>query len=795
MFGIFAARPRLSPRLPVLLGLGRLLRAGHGPSPADLRGGPGRPARARSRDPPAGRRPGPLRPRSRRRCSRTRAPGSCTSAIFWGFVLLTIGTANIVTGGAHPGRPPAARSAGSSGPPSRRCRTSSPCSSLVAVGYAFVRRLITRPRRLAFTRGALIILVMIGGVVATELLAQAFEAARYGRLPGAFVANALADPARPTRAGHRSTAPSSSCGGPTSRSWPRSWCTCRSASTSTSRPCSSTSTSASWRRAASCRRWTSRPRTRRSGCGRCRTSAGRTSSTGSPAPSAGAAPMPARPTGPASRSTRSEMIMGLRHMAVDAEHGLDLIPNSPIVRTQTTAWTTDARAERCWPRPIVDDAIPYDAVWDCVTCGACVEACPVLIEHVDKIVGFRRNLVLEDSRFPSELTGAFRNMETAGNPWGQPRSTRTDWTKGLAVRGADRGRPGRGRVARRDRGPVLGRLRGRLRRAQPEGRPGVRDAASTPPGFASRSSARRSRAPAIPARRMGNEYVYQMLAGGQRRDAQPLRDEPAHDRDRLPALLQHDRQRVRPVRRALPRSSTTASTSRTCWHRGGCGTAEAGGGADRAVTLHDCCYMARYNDVDRRPARRPRSLAGARAARDGAERQEHVLLRRGRRPDVDGGDPRHPDQRRADAPGAGDRGRGRGHELPVLHDDDEGRPGRGRGERRRRGRARPTSPSCWPTASPRTLARRSRPAGSCRSCSSEREGTSHGRPAALPPLGGADRAARRGPQAGRREDRAARRRGRPFGRVPLGQQGAPRQPGHPGPAVSRASTAASAPTC
>ena len=55
----------------------------------------------------------------------------------------------------------------------------------------------------------------------------------------------------------------------------------------------------------------------------------------------------------------------------------------------------------------------------------------MLIEHVDKIVGLRRNLVLEDSRFPSELTAAFTNMERAGNPWGQPKTTRTDWTKGL----------------------------------------------------------------------------------------------------------------------------------------------------------------------------------------------------------------------------------------------------------------------------------------------------------------------------------------------------------------------------
>src|ERR1019366_870200 len=133
-----------------------------------------------------------------------------------------------------------------------------------------------------------------------------------------------------------------------------------------------------------------------------------------------------------------EMIMGLRHMAVGAENGLDLIPNSPILRAQ--AGLDDATPNpKLLTTAIVDDAIPYDAVWDCVTCGACVEACPVLIEHVDKIVGLRRNLVLEDSKFPPELNAAFRGMESVSNPWGQPPSARLDWTKGLPfhVRTAD----------------------------------------------------------------------------------------------------------------------------------------------------------------------------------------------------------------------------------------------------------------------------------------------------------------------------------------------------------------------
>ena len=187
-------------------------------------------------------------------------------------------------------------------------------------------------------------------------------------------------------------------------------------------------------------------------------------------------------------------IMGIRDMSVEAEHGLPLIPNSP---SAASFGLTDSIDQKAMLAPIVDNAIPYDAVWDCVTCGACVEACPVLIEHVDKIVGLRRNLVLEDSRFPAELNVAFRNMEGVANPWGQPPTTRTDWTKGLPFAVPDRRGARRGRPPGRARGPVLGRLRGGVRRAQPQGRARLRDL----PGRGRRPvrdpRARRSRAPAI----------------------------------------------------------------------------------------------------------------------------------------------------------------------------------------------------------------------------------------------------------------------------------------------------------
>lgn len=87
-------------------------------------------------------------------------------------------------------------------------------------------------------------------------------------------------------------------------------------------------------------------------------------------------------------------------------------------------------------RPLVGTAevggvIDPDVLWSCTTCGACVEQCPVDIEHVDHIVDMRRYQVMIESEFPSELGTLFRNLENKGNPWGQNNSERMDWAKDL----------------------------------------------------------------------------------------------------------------------------------------------------------------------------------------------------------------------------------------------------------------------------------------------------------------------------------------------------------------------------
>jgi len=99
-----------------------------------------------------------------------------------------------------------------------------------------------------------------------------------------------------------------------------------------------------------------------------------------------------------------------------------------------------AEAERALVGPSQSDehrhsatggVIDPDVLWSCTTCGACVEQCPVDIEHVDHIVDMRRYQVMIDAAFPAELNGLFKNLENKGNPWGMNATARLDWAADL----------------------------------------------------------------------------------------------------------------------------------------------------------------------------------------------------------------------------------------------------------------------------------------------------------------------------------------------------------------------------
>jgi Fe-S oxidoreductase len=83
--------------------------------------------------------------------------------------------------------------------------------------------------------------------------------------------------------------------------------------------------------------------------------------------------------------------------------------------------------------PLVPGVINPQVVWACTTCRACEQECPVLISYVDKFVDIRRHLVQEQGEFPHDVATAFRGLENAGNPWGLAAAARREWAEGLSI--------------------------------------------------------------------------------------------------------------------------------------------------------------------------------------------------------------------------------------------------------------------------------------------------------------------------------------------------------------------------
>jgi len=234
-------------------------------------------------------------------------------------------------------------------------------------------------------------------------------------------------------------------------------------------------------------------------------------------------------------------------------------------------------------RRLLDNFVTEGELWACTTCRACMEECPVMIEHVPAIVDMRRYLVLTESRFPAELTPTFKNLETSFSPWAFSPDSRGDWAEGLDV-------------------PLMADAAGRVdylywvgcagsydARYQKVARAMVKILKAAGVKFAILGAEEKCNGD--PARRAGNEYLAQMLM------SENVETLSRYKVRRIIATCPHCFNTLKNEFPQFGGNYEVVHHTEFIRELLNSGRIRIGRTIGEKMTLHDSCYLGRYNDI------------------------------------------------------------------------------------------------------------------------------------------------------------------------------------------------------